>query len=169
MKKVTVTTYCKDKYYPRVVRAIAKILSKSDVVAPVDVLIEMGNLSKKNHDAWRQGKTPYLERVFEGNLSKANRILRIIGFHAHDLKMVLRTTHYHQWGKGKKRTLRFSKSGDKNIEEAYSRHYLWNQSPEKKQQIIERAGVNTAALFDVKGPCSSLLSAPDGDKPQYRE
>jgi hypothetical protein len=137
MKKVTVTTYRKDKYYPRVVRAVAKVLSKSDVVAPVDVLIEMGNLSKKDHDAWRQGKVPYLERVFEGNLSKANRILRIIGFHAHDLNMVPSITHYHQWGK--KRVLRFSKSGDKKIEEAYSRHFLWNQSPEKKQGIINRS------------------------------
>jgi hypothetical protein len=137
MKKVTVTTYRKDKYYPRVVRAVAKVLSKSDVVAPVDVLIEMGNLSKKDHDAWRQGKVPYLERVFEGNLSKANRILRIIGFHAHDLNMVPSITHYYQWGK--KRALRFSKSGDKKIEEAYSRHFLWNQSPEKKQGIINRA------------------------------
>jgi len=81
MKKITVSTYRKDKYYPRVVRAVAKILSKSDSVDPVEVLIEMGNLSKKNHEAWLKGQVPYLERVFEGNLSKANRILRIIGFH----------------------------------------------------------------------------------------
>ena len=140
MKKVTINTYRTDKYYPRVVRAIAKVLSKSDVVAPVEVLIEMGNLSKKNHDAWRNGQVPYLERVFEGNLSKANRILRIIGFHVHDLNMVPRNTHYHQWGKGRnRRPLRFSKSGDKKIEEAYSTHYLWNQSPEKKMAVIERA------------------------------
>ena len=139
MKKVSVTKYRTDKYYPRIVRAIAKVLSKSDVVAPIEVLIEMGNLSEKNHDAWKKGQIPYLERVFEGSLSKANRILRIIGFHAHDLNMVPRHTHYHQWGKGKKRALRFSKSGDKKIEEAYARHYLWNQSPEKKQEIIERA------------------------------
>ncbi len=139
MKKVTVSTYRKDKYYPRVVRAFAKALSKSDLVAPVDVLIEMGNLSQKNHDAWRQGKVPYLERVFEGSLSKANRILRIIGFHAHDLNMVPGITHYHQCGKGKKNLLRFSKSGDKKLEQAYSRHYRWNQSSEKKQVIIDRA------------------------------
>jgi hypothetical protein len=138
MKKVTVSTYGKDKYHPRVVRAFAKILLKTDVVAPVDVFIEMGNLSKTNHDSWRQGKVPYLERVIEGNLSKANRILRIIGFHAHDLNMVPSTTIYHQWGKGKKRPLRFSKSGNKEVEDAYSRHYRWNQSSEKKQAIIDR-------------------------------
>ena len=139
MKKVTVTTYRKDKYYPRVVRAISKILSKSDVVAPVDVLIEMGSLSKKNQDAWRQGKVPYLERVFEGSLSKANRLLRIIGFHAHDLNMVPNIAQYRQKVKGKKQQLRFSKSGNRKIEEAYSKHYHWNQSPEKNQEIIERA------------------------------
>lgn len=136
--KVTVNSYRNDKYYSRVVKAVAKILSKSDVVAPVEVLIEMGNLSRKNHDAWRKGQVPYLERVFEGNLSKANRILRIIGFHAHDLNMVPSQTAYHQWGKGKSRTLQFSKTGNRKLEEAYSRHFLWNQSSEKKQAIINR-------------------------------
>lgn len=139
MKKTNLSTYRKDKYYPRVVQAVAKILSISDTVATVDVLIEMGNLSKKNHEAWLKGQVPYLERVFEGNLSKANRILRIIGFHAHDLNMVPKRTIYSKRGKGNSLILRFSKSGDKNIEEAYSRHYLWNQSPEKKQAVIERA------------------------------
>ena len=139
MKRITVNTFRKDKYYPCVVRAVGKILARADVVAPTEILIEMGNLSQKNYEAWRKGKVPFLERVFEGNLSKANRILRIIGFHTHDLNMVPRITYYRQWGKGKKRVLRFSKSGDKKLEEAYSRHYLWNQSPEKKQGIIEQA------------------------------
>ncbi len=39
-----------DKYYLRIVRAVAKILSHSNVVAPLDVLMEMGNLTKQNHD-----------------------------------------------------------------------------------------------------------------------
>ncbi len=42
-----------------------------------------------------------------------NRILRIIGMYVHDLNMVPSNTQYHQCGKGKKRALRFSKSGDK--------------------------------------------------------
>ncbi len=94
MKKVTLNTYRKDKYYSRVVRAVAKILLRSDVIAPVEVLLEMGNLNKKNLDAWRKGQVPYLERVFEGSLSKANRILRIIGFHVHDLNMVPKKTRH---------------------------------------------------------------------------
>jgi len=53
--------------------------------------------------------------------------------------MVSRQTVYHQWGKGKNRILRFSKSADPNIEKAYSRHYSWNQSPQKKQIAINNA------------------------------
>ena len=139
MKHITLSTYRKDKYYPRVVRAVGKLLARADVVAPSEILIEMGNLSKKNYEAWRKGQVPYLERVFEGSLSKANRILRIIGFHVHDLNMVSRQTVYHQWGKGRNRILRFSKSANPNIEKAYSRHYSWNQSPQKKQIAINNA------------------------------
>jgi hypothetical protein len=60
MKKVTVTIYRKDKYYPRVVRAVSSVLSKSDVVAPVDVLIEMGNLPKRITMHGGKGKSPIL-------------------------------------------------------------------------------------------------------------
>jgi hypothetical protein len=139
MKQVTVKSYRQDKYYPRVVRAVGKILSHSRVVAPVEVLMEMGNLTQKNHEAWHRGHVPYLERVFEGSLSKANRILRIIGFHVHDLNMRPRRTVYHQWGKGKGQILRFSKSGNESLEEAYSTHYVWNRSAEKKRQVIEQS------------------------------
>jgi len=98
----------------------------------------MGNLTQKDFEAWRRGQVPYLERVFSGSLSKANRILRIIGFHVHDLNMVSSKTVYRQWGKSKKRILRFSKSGDPKIEEAYSRHYLWNRSQEKKVEVVKK-------------------------------
>ena len=51
MEHITVSTYRKDKYYARVVRAVGKLLARADVVAPSDILIEMGNLSKKNYEA----------------------------------------------------------------------------------------------------------------------
>jgi hypothetical protein len=149
MKEVTISTYRKDKYYPRVVQAVARILIRSDVVAPVEVLLEMGNLSKKNHDAWLAGHVPYLERVFEGSLSKANRILRIIGFHAHDLSMIPMQVKYRQAGSRTGRELTFSK----RLEEAYSRHYKWNQSQEKKRKAIEDAMSEPCAPADsVKTP-----------------
>jgi hypothetical protein len=136
MKEVTLSNYRKDTYYPRVVRAVAAVLSRSDVVTPVDVLLEMGNLTPNDHEAWRKGSVPYLERVFQGSLSKANHILRLIGFHVHDLNMVPEQGVYERRVRGKRLPLRFSRSGIRKIEEAYSRQYTWNQSQEKKRAVI---------------------------------
>ncbi len=47
MKHITVNIYRKDKYYPRVVMMAGKIFARADVVGPLDILIGMGNLSKK--------------------------------------------------------------------------------------------------------------------------
>ena len=135
MRKVTVDAYRMGRLYPKVVRATARVLTDSDEVSPVAILLKMGNLTATDHDAWRRGKVPYLERVFQGSLPKANRILRIIGFHMHDLNMVVLQREYRQ--KGKNTLLRFSKSGEPNIEKRYCRHYRWNRSPEKKREIIE--------------------------------
>ena len=82
---------------------------------------------------------PSLERVVAGSLSKANRILRLLRFHVHDLNMLPRRTVYHQWGQGHNRVLRFSKSGNQNVEEAYATHYVWHQSQEKKWHVIAQS------------------------------
>jgi hypothetical protein len=140
MKKVTVGTYKKDTLYPKVVRATARILKRSDEISPVEILLEMGNLEPKAYKAWCVGEVPYLERVFQGSLSKANRILRIIRFHAHDLNMMPNPHTYKR--KGKNTALRFSKSGNRNLEGAYACHFRWNQSTRKKQMLVERILLN---------------------------
>lgn len=45
MKKISVSTYREDVYYPRVVRAVEAILAKGQVVAPVDVFVQLDLLS----------------------------------------------------------------------------------------------------------------------------
>jgi len=122
---VTVDNYRDDPLYPRIVRAVEPILARGKVVAPVDVLIGMGVLDKRRLEDWRFGRVPYLERVITCNLSKLSRLLRILRFHAHDLNLVPSITVYRRWGKGPKRRLRFSKFGDRRLEEAYSRHFVW--------------------------------------------
>lgn len=136
MKTVTVSSYKQDKYYPKVVKGIMLILKEFDEISPVALMIQTGHLLPKDHEAWLRGQVPYLERVFQGNLSKANRILRITGFCAHDLNMVPSHHYYHQ--RGTKRPLKFSRTGDSGVEAAYARHFRWNQSHEKKQTMIER-------------------------------
>ena len=47
---------------------------------------------------------------------------------------------------GRHARLRFSKSGAKPIEDAYSRHYKWNQSAENKQKAIKDAEPEATAV-----------------------
>ena len=120
--------YRKDPLYPSVTRAVSEILKTRDFVAPVELLMQMQRLTKEKFEDWRFGRVPYLERVCLGNLSKLNRILRILERHARDRGLKASQTVYHKWGRGGKRIiLRFSKSGDRNVEAAYSRHYVANR------------------------------------------
>jgi len=120
MKKVTLQNYREDKYYPKVVNAVEKILVHGREVRPIDVFINMGMIEKKNIEKWKKGQVPYLEMVLQGSLSKLNRVLSILRFHAHDLNLGPKVTPY----KRNKKVLRFSKSGDAKLEESYSRHFV---------------------------------------------
>ncbi|GAB6044371.1 hypothetical protein [Endothiovibrio diazotrophicus] len=136
MERLTVANYREDKFYPRVVRAVAELLREGDEVAPIEVFVQIGNLTRQDVDRWRRGQVPCLERVIQGNLSKIGRCLRIIGFHAHDLNMVPRKQVYSFFNR--KGHPRFSLSGSLGVEGAYVTHYRWNQSLEKKMAMIER-------------------------------
>jgi len=121
----TVATYRDDPLYPRIERAVARILANGKVVAPVDVLVGMGLLAPEKLEDWRRGRVRYLEAVINCNLMRLSRILWILRFHAHDLNLVPSFTAYVRWGKGPKQRLRFTKTGDANLEEAYARHFVW--------------------------------------------
>ncbi|MFV2072216.1 MAG: hypothetical protein ACC742_06135 [Thermoanaerobaculales bacterium] len=124
-EKVSIDTYRDDKLYPRVTRAVEKLLARGKVVAPVDVLIDMGLLEPKRLEDWRRGRVPYLEKVIGCNLTRLSRLLRILRFHAHDLKLKPSVTAFMRWGKGPKQRIRFTKTGDPKLEEAYARHFVW--------------------------------------------
>ena len=114
-----------DPLFPRIERAVEAILAKGKVVAPVEVLIGMGLLTRENLEDWRRGRVPYLEKVINCNLVRLARLLRILRFHAHDLNLIPSITVYMRWGKGSKQHLRFTKTGDRKLEEAYARHFVW--------------------------------------------
>lgn len=120
MAKVTVSNYRDDQYYSKIKLAVAGILANTDFVSPVAVLVEMGWLRARDLERWKRGQVPFLEKVVGCNLSKANRVLRILRFHAHDLNLGPSYTAYQYKG----RKLRFSKTGQRLLEEAYSRHFV---------------------------------------------
>jgi len=68
------------------------------VAAPIEVLIAIGVLSKKDYERWRFGKVDYLERICKINLHKLSFVNHEI--HAYARKHDLRPswTFYKKWG-----------------------------------------------------------------------
>jgi hypothetical protein len=124
-RRPTLAGFREDPLYPRIAHAVELLLQRGNVVAPVDVLIGMGLLTREQLDDWRRGRVPYLERVVNCNLTRLGRLLRILRFHAHDLNLKPSWTAYMRWGKGTKQRLRFTKTGDPKVEEAYATHFVW--------------------------------------------
>jgi hypothetical protein len=121
---VTQANYTKDPHYVRVVRAVNELLSAGPVIAPVDVFVRMQLLRAKDLEDWRFGRVPYLERVIQCNLEKAERILRLLRLHAEARGLKPSRTFYRRWGKGRKQELRFSKFGLPRLEELYATHFV---------------------------------------------
>ena len=134
MKKLSVNNFRSDPMFPRIERAVAKQLAEGNVVAPVDVLVGMGLLRTDHLEDWRRGRIAYLERVITCNLSRVSRILRIMRFHAHDLDLTPSFTVYNRYGKGPRQRLRFSKTGDANLDSAYATHFVRRVS---RQETVE--------------------------------
>ncbi|MFM9939742.1 MAG: hypothetical protein ACKVP7_09620 [Hyphomicrobiaceae bacterium] len=124
MKKVSVDNFRSDPMFPRIERTVAELLAKGSVITPVDVLVGMGLLRLEHLEEWRRGQIPYLERVVTCNLSRVLRILRILHFYTHDLDLKPSFAVYNRHGKGPKQRLRFSKTGDPNLEKAYATHLV---------------------------------------------
>ena len=124
-RRVAVDTFRDDPMFARIERVVAELLHKGNVVAPVDVIIGLELLRREQHDDWRRGRVPYLERVIVCNLTRMSQLLRILRFHAHDLNLKPSVTVYKRHGKGPKQRLRFSKTGDASLEQAYSTHFVW--------------------------------------------
>jgi hypothetical protein len=124
-ERPTVASYRDDPLYPRITRAVHALLGHSNVVTLVDVLIAMELLTRDHLEDWRHGRVPFLEQVIHCNLTRLGRLIRILRFHAHDLNLKPSWTAYMRWGKGPKQRLRFTKTGDPKVEEAYATHFVW--------------------------------------------
>lgn len=94
------------------------------LVCAVDILLQLDYLTKKDYENWRFGRVDYLEKVCNTNLSKLTLINKLIKKYSNEIGLKSSWTGYNQFGKGVKRRLRFSKSGDKIIEDSYATHFI---------------------------------------------
>ena len=125
--------------HDKVHTAAYALMKEKGVVSPVEVLMSVGVLSKTDYDRWREGKIDYMERVCKINLRKLSLVNREIRSFAKKNSLKPSWTFYKMYGKGKGsgngKPLRFSKSGEENIEKAYATHYI---SPQLTEEAKER-------------------------------
>lgn len=105
-------------------QAATELLHEKGYISFVELLMRMGTLSREDHEAWRNRKVCYLERVIKLNLAQMNHLLRNLQQNSEKGGLKASKTVYLSWGKGAKAALRFSKSGDPHLEAAYATHFL---------------------------------------------
>jgi len=100
------------------------IIEEKGYLSSIEVLLKLEYLSQKDYENWRFGKVEYLEKVCSVNLKKLSTINKTIKDISAQWNFKKSWTAYNKYEKGKKLRLRFSKSGNEKIEEAYATHYL---------------------------------------------
>lgn len=105
-------------------RIISELSDEKGYICSIDVLLGLEYLSKTDYEKWRNGQVEYLEEICQTNLSKLTTINQIIRQVAKKMNLEPSLTVYTKYGKGTRQRLRFSKSGNIDIEKAYSTHLL---------------------------------------------
>lgn len=123
--------------------AMSALIKDTGFAAPVDVLMAIGVLSKADYGNWRFGKVDYFERVCKINLKKLSSINQEIRAYAKRHNLKPSWTDYRKWGKGQNTRLRFSKSGDEQIERLYATHYVGQKKAEDSAGDKARKQDNT--------------------------
>lgn len=104
----------------KIAHSSGEIVSKKGYVSTIDLFLALGWLTPNKLNDWKRGKIPYLERSITANLKKISRTMKEFESWAIHSKLKASSTVY----KHKSYTLRFSKSGEPNIENAYRTHYV---------------------------------------------
>jgi len=118
----------------RVIAAAEDALAKRRFVTAIDILGSLGWLPASGEQAWRQGRVPFLEAAVEANLNKISKAMLFFRRWAHRRGLKPSETAYVRRGRGRQ-ALRFSKSGNPDIERAYRTHWV---SPDLSERERER-------------------------------
>jgi len=129
---------------------ISELSDKKGFICSIDILLKLDYLSQTDYMNWRIGKIQYLEKVCKTNLSKLTTINRTIKQIAIKMNLKPSWTDYNKYGKGPKISLRFSKSGDKNIEKVYATHWI-NEYQIKK---IKETNIKSNDTVETESTCS---------------
>jgi hypothetical protein len=137
------------KLHARVTAAAGAAFAQRKVVTPIDVLVGVGWLQPSLLEEWRKGRVPYLEAVVTAGLGKISKAMKYFRDWAQHSGLKPTETVYRR----RSHRLRFSKSGDENIERAYRTHWTLPSRPRQRPQLQHRAAAapNTAGPTEPAG------------------
>lgn len=118
--KVKKNKKSKKSFSHPIANAAGKVIDKKGYVSTIDLFLELGWLTSHKLTDWKMGRIPYLERVITANLAKISRTMKELRSWAVHSNLKRSMTAYQHKG----HQLRFSKSGDIHIENAYRTHYV---------------------------------------------
>jgi len=121
----------------RVVQAAEAALAHHQYVSAIDVLLGMGLLASTHVEAWRKGRVEFLEQVIQGNLGKISVSMAIFREWAQAKGLRASETTYVRSTRMGTVNLRFSTSGDPDIEKRYRIHFVSPALSERKEQQIK--------------------------------
>ena len=156
-----------DELERRVAEAAEAALAQRGFVTAVDVLIGIGWLAPARVDEWRQGRVEYLERAIQVNLTKVTAAMKSFRVWARGRGLLASETAYVSRTRDR-RPLRFSKSGNPEIERAYRTHWVSPALSEaKRRRLAERESappdlavispLNSVMCTSCGGDCGDLL------------
>lgn len=123
------------KLEQRVVGAAEAALDERRFVTAVDVLVGIGWLSPPAVDHWRQGRVEYLEREVQANLHKISTAMSLLRRWAERRDLQPSETAYVARTRDR-RPLRFSPSGNPDIERAYRTHWVSPELSEARRAAL---------------------------------
>jgi hypothetical protein len=107
----------------KIAAASKAAIAKNGYVTAIDALLATGWLRPEKVEEWRRGRVPYLEHAVVASLPKISAAMRVFRSVAESAGWRPSETVYVSWTRDR-RKLRFSKSGNPNIERAYRTHWL---------------------------------------------
>ncbi|QWF81862.1 hypothetical protein [Amycolatopsis sp. CA-230715] len=111
------------KLWQKISAAGSAAVAKNGYVTAIDALLATGWLQPEKVEEWRRGRVSYLEQVIVASLPKVSTAMRVFRKWTKSAGLRPSETVYVSWTKDR-RKLRFSKSGNPEIERAYRTHWL---------------------------------------------
>jgi hypothetical protein len=120
----------------KVISIAKQALDAKQYVSSIDILLGLGYLSPTVLEDWRRGRFPYLEQHLQANLNKLSFAMQCFRQWTTKNGLLPRETAYVQKSTNRTIHLRFSKSGQEQIEKHYRTHYISHSLTQQKQQRL---------------------------------